>query len=78
MERFFIEFLRTNQKYVLEILSRSSNNIIGDDIVRLYFIVNPLADLSLNLLNLSLFYLFSHLVLPKKLHIVEYIQIPED
>ena len=43
IERFFIEFLRTNQKYVLEILSGAQVISLGMIFIGLYFIINPLA-----------------------------------
>ncbi len=42
IERFFIEFLRTNQKYVLEILSGAQVISLLMIFIGLYFIVNPL------------------------------------
>ena len=42
IERFFIEFLRTNQKYVLEILSGAQVISLGMILIGLYFIINPL------------------------------------
>ena len=42
IERFFIEFLRTNQKYVLELLSGAQVISLGMILIGLYFIVNPL------------------------------------
>ncbi len=42
IERFFIEFLRTNQKYVLELLSGAQVISLGMILIGLYFIINPL------------------------------------
>ena len=44
IERFFIEFLRTNQKYVFEILSGAQVISLGMILIGIYFIVNPIIE----------------------------------
>ena len=44
IERFFIEFLRTNQKYVFEILSGAQLISLGMIFIGLYFIINPITE----------------------------------
>jgi len=44
IERFFIEFLRTNQKYILEILSGAQVISLGMILIGLYFIINPVTE----------------------------------
>ena len=44
IERFFIEFLRTNQKYVFEILSGAQLISLGMILIGLYFIINPITE----------------------------------
>ena len=44
IERFFIEFLRTNQKYVFEIFSGAQVISFGMILIGLYFIINPLTE----------------------------------
>ena len=44
IERFFIEFLRTNQKYVFEILSGAQLISLGMILIGVYFIINPITE----------------------------------
>ncbi len=44
IERFFIEFLRTNQKYVFEIFSGAQVISFGMILIGLYFTINPLTE----------------------------------
>ena len=48
VERFIIEFLRTNQKYVLEIFSGAQIISLVMIVVGLYFLKHPITNAAIN------------------------------